>query len=88
MGAEPRDVCKAPTELTARVQWGWARRLSDVLPTGQRLLEVTFQKTPLLHSGPLQLSCLPRESILGANYTAGSALGERGAWGQPTRETT
>lgn len=34
------------------------------------------------------MSCLPRESILGANYTAGSALGERGAWGQPTRETT
>lgn len=49
----------------------------------------TFQKTPFPHSGPIQheLSALV-ESVLSANYMAGSAAGERGAWGQSTNETT
>lgn len=77
------------TGHAARVQWGWARRFSDLLPTGQRLLRSPFKRR-LLHALDLSsMSCLPRESTLGANYTAGSAVvGERGAWGQPAGETT
>lgn len=67
---------------------GVGQGFSDLLPTGQRLLQSPFKRR-LVHTLDLSsMSCLPQESIPGANYMAGSAAGECGAWGQPTRETT
>lgn len=34
------------------------------------------------------MSCLPWDLTLSANYMADSVVGECGAWGQPTRQTT